>query len=355
MRARRPFVGLLAASLVLPVAATLAGAAPAAAAEPVVEVGWWTRSPSQAAPEGGFAVAAGPDGASTVAAIRVTLPGLSSASLTAVEDGGLNQGAAAVQACPTADPWTPTAGGDLAEAPEADCEAGSVALTRDAESTSWTGDLTPLVRNGALSVVLVPGEASGAAMLGFDVRFAAPEITATSDDTGDDAGSLGGESTGGGTTSDGTTSGSSGSGSSDSGTDGSGGSTSSSGADAAPSPVAIAPSTGSSFGTTASSGFGSSPSSSAGASFTASPPPVAPVATGSAPQPLVEGSAEEVALAPTAAGEQTAATFTPLSGGGEPVEPRWGQALFFVILSAFAGVAVAGGSRLRRRRGAATA
>ncbi len=337
MRARRSSTGLLAASLVLPIAAMLSDAPPAAAAEPVVEVGWWTRSPSQSAPEGGFAVAAGPDGPATVAAIRVTSSGLSSVSVVAVETGGLNQGLAAVQACTTTVTWAPTAAGELAEAPEADCEAGSVDFTRDAGAMRWAGDLTPLIRDGALSVVLVPGEASGAAVIGFDVQFAVPQVAATSGEPETPSEEPG---TGGGTTSD-----EAGTGSTGSGSAGSGGATGSFGGDTTSfTPLRTDASA------TPSSGFGSS----VGSSFTASPPPAAPVPAGSAPQPLAESSGDEVALAPTAAGEGAAATaFTPLSGGSEPAEPRWGQALFFVVLSVLAAVVTAGGNRLRRQRAAA--
>ena len=317
MRTAGIAIGLVVAS------SALLSAAPARAADAIVDVGWWTRSPSQTAPDGGFAVAVAPDGPVTVAALRVTLDGLATASVEAVETGGLNQAGAFLQACPTADPWEPVEGGALDVAPEADCAAGSVALVRDAGARRWRADLGPLVEGDVLSVVIVAGEAPEGGLTApvFDVRLAAPVVATTASAPSGDAGS--GASTNG-TTGSGATSG-----------------TSPTGGPSLTSPPMSA------IGSP-SAGFGSGDTS-------VIPTPATPSAAaspGSAPQPLAPVAGDEVALGTDAGTGQVEPSFTPLTSSAGEIEPRWGQALFFVVVSAVAAVTVAFGNRWRRLRGA---
>ena len=150
----------------------------------VTAVGWWSRSPAQQAPTGGFAVANAPDGPVTVAALVLDTgeAGVLTATLEAVETGGIGGEAAAVQVCPAADGWAAESGAALDDAPEADCESASVAFERDAEAEVWTADLLPLLsgRTGIVSLALVPGEAAEGALpaVAFDVRFAKPSLDA---------------------------------------------------------------------------------------------------------------------------------------------------------------------------------
>ena len=170
-------------AIVTACSASWAGAQEAPTAS-ITAVGWWSRSPAQQAPAGGFAVANAPDGPVTVAAVMVDTgeAGLLSATLEAVETGGVGGEAAAVQVCPAADGWTAEPGAALDDAPEADCEAASVPFQRDAEAEAWTADLLPLLsgKSGVVSLAVVPGEAPEGALpaLAFDVRFTKPSLDA---------------------------------------------------------------------------------------------------------------------------------------------------------------------------------
>lgn len=165
----------------------LGGSTPAEAAVPVSTVGWWTRSPSPAAPpEGGIAIGQAPDGNLSVAAIRIsTAGGASGAKLTLAESGGEGQEAASLQVCTTADAWNSAAGDDLALAPRPECPDEPVLLTR-ADDGSWTADLTTLVtgKTGDVSLMILPGpapaEVPGVAVAGaFQVAFTPPTVDGT--------------------------------------------------------------------------------------------------------------------------------------------------------------------------------
>lgn len=160
----------------------VAVAAPAGAQPSVVAVGWWSRSPIAGAPEGGVAVGAAPDGPVTVAAVLLDLGdhGVTAASLTAVEVGGVAQGLASLRVCPVAPGWPPAAGAPLEQAPQPACEGGSTDFLRDGPSSTWGADLSPLLdgKTGLFALMVVP--AAGGAPL-YEVRLARPALTAVPD------------------------------------------------------------------------------------------------------------------------------------------------------------------------------
>ena len=313
MRRRAVAVGAVALAGVL----LLVGAGTAAAAASIVDVGWWTRSPGQRAPKGGFAVAQAPDGPTTVAALRLDLgsAGVQSAELEAVETGGLNADGAVVEACVVSSAWKEEAAGDLDDAPADTCENQSVAFERDGDAETWTVDLAPLLRGrtGSASVAIVPAEPEGdLPAVGFEVRLARPMLHARP---------------------------------------------------AAATPAAPAPSPppqsepvpstatvgdGAPSGdeTVAPSSVDGSGADTGGSSATFDDPTVTSTTptTSARPRPTT----------PTTAGtvdEAAAGAYTPLSDelGGEGGRD-WGKAALFVLISAIAGVAAGGGRRLARTR-----
>lgn len=302
------------------------GALPVGAAE-TVAVGWWTRSPSQEAPEGGFAAAAAPDGTVTVSAVLVDLgrEGVSLATLRAVETGGLGQAGASLQVCPTDDPWQPVSGGDLTDAPSPACDGSGVAFERDEESASWEADVTGMLdgRTGTATLMVVPGPAAEGQVASplFDVRFAAPEFEAleqTSDDGGfsfdERASDNDDESTGSGDTT------------------GSGPETSPAVRDVGSSPNAASPPT--------------------SARAVTPEPEAIPDPEGGGSEPLEPEETTSLAQDQAPAEDDGAQNQTMLRAAGSSTgaSAPWGQALFFVLLSAAAGMAAAFGNRWLRQR-----
>jgi hypothetical protein len=175
------------AAVAICLAVALSGTSPtgSAAAEPaVVEVGWWTRLPTQSAPDGGFAVGVAPDGPTSVAAIRLELgdTGVSSASVDVTEAGGTLQALAGLRVCAATSPWTAAAGGPLTDAPAADCSNQAVRLTPGAGG-AWQADISPFTagRTGIISLVVMPEPDSVVAAglpSAYDVQFEAPHVAA---------------------------------------------------------------------------------------------------------------------------------------------------------------------------------
>ena len=162
-------------------------ASPANAA--VSAVGWWTRNPTASAPEGGLQVANSLDGVVSFGAVRAVEDGddIQRATLTLQESGqALNGSGASLQACPAAGTWT-AGKGTLADAPLADCKAGSVALARNAQG-QWTGDVTSVLSGSAPSIAIYPGEGAGV----FQVSFEAPKLDVELDSSGSGSGSSSG-------------------------------------------------------------------------------------------------------------------------------------------------------------------
>lgn len=175
---------VVAVSLVTTAGALLLAAGADAAG--VAATGWWSRNPVASAPEGGMAVGFMPDGPATVAAVKVDLgDGVTSAMLELTEAGGTATDAASVLACETSTMWTPVEKGPIEKAPTTACAAGhSVVLARDADSLTWSADLSALLRGrtGPASVALVPGEVTeGLGSVVFEVQWSGPPVfTSTS-------------------------------------------------------------------------------------------------------------------------------------------------------------------------------
>jgi hypothetical protein len=126
----------------------------------ISDIGWWSRTPSTTTPAGGFQIAKGPDGDTSIAAVRIAIDGSLTQALLILSEtaGGFLQDSAVIDACPTVEPWTAAVAGALAEAPKGDC-ARKVPVERNATTGNWTIDLLPLIEPGAssLAVVLRPG------------------------------------------------------------------------------------------------------------------------------------------------------------------------------------------------------
>ncbi len=130
-------------------------------------------------PEGGLMVAGTPEGATAIAALRFeltadeTMPVL---TLQIERESGAP--AAVLAACLTGSAWQPTAAGNWADKPFAACAEGSVNGVLSDDGTAFTFALGPLLSNGLVDVVLVPGtipEApAGANGSAFEVVFQAP-------------------------------------------------------------------------------------------------------------------------------------------------------------------------------------
>lgn len=313
---------ILAAATLAAVVGLSVGPADAA----VAAVGWWSRNPTASAPEGGMQVARGLDGTISFGAVRAVenAEDIESATLTLQESGqALNGSGASLQACPAAGTWEPGKG-DFADAPLADCKAGSVALQRNAEGL-WTGDVTSVLTGSSPAVAVVPGE--GATV--FQVSFGAPKLDVTMRTS---SGSGSSSSTSSSTDFSDFTSG----GSSSSGSSSSGGSSGSSDFSSSGSST-FEPSSSSSFaGSTGSTG-----------SFAPSFEPT----TTAAPEEVAAGP--EAAATSEAGSGDAASTFRarpaaapPLAAGGN----RWAQfGLFLVIAAVIGTVAGFGRNRLTAR------
>lgn len=295
--------GLLTLALALLAAPLTVGAQES----PSASAGWWSRSPAQRAPAEGFAVASAPDGPVTVAAVVAAVSGsVTSGTLRAVEVGGLGQQEAAVVVCLAASPVTLPAegGGDLADAPEADCERGSAPFERDAESMQWSADLASLAGelDRQVALVVVPAPSDSPVQPTFDVRLAAPEVdlvTVASDPAPDRS-------------------------------------------SPSPSPVPDAEPSPGRTPVTFDSGFDSG-------SPTPSPQPrFDPVDPVEAPAPPVAADEPEPADDPIE--EETAMPVRPTAGISGGHGPQFGKAVAYVLVSALAGAVVTGAGRVAKRR-----
>lgn len=133
-------------------------AIPTASAANVTGVGWWTRSPAAAAPEGGIAVSNAPDGAVSVAALRVDLGdnGVTSGTITLPQSGGAAPAGAQLAVCVIGDGWKAEAGGAMESAPATTCDGTSAALVANGET--WTASVTDLIgeSKGTVAFAVVP-------------------------------------------------------------------------------------------------------------------------------------------------------------------------------------------------------
>ena len=169
-------------------------------AQTAVESGWWWRANAgrtvdtpaqrvplpQPAPEPppppnvgeGIMVAATPDGASAIAAVR----GEGSTLTLTVADGGDTGGqVASLLACKSAGGWVPAAGGKWDEKPTPACNVeqggASVAGMPSEDGKTWTFAIAALASEGAADVIIVPAAnpaAPDAPLAPFQLVFAKP-------------------------------------------------------------------------------------------------------------------------------------------------------------------------------------
>lgn len=127
-------------------------------------VGWWTKRPAAQPIPGptSFEVASGPDGAESVAALRILIDGsVTKATLVLTEVP--NMGTATinvpkVEVCITDTPWVlKTNPAAFADAPTPACDKARAPLARDQAGT-WTADVTSMLAGSRseVSVMVVP-------------------------------------------------------------------------------------------------------------------------------------------------------------------------------------------------------
>lgn len=170
---RRTVLALLVA------AGVAAGAGPAGAQASITATGWWSQRPGAAQqPAGGFEVALQPQGPVSIAAVRVQ--GTASSALLVLTEGEQVLGETArLQACPSADAWTPANPGAWADAPQGQCDKSSVPFGRGSDGT-WSADVAALVASGAPTIVIAPvSEVSDAEQsFTFQITFTGARLVA---------------------------------------------------------------------------------------------------------------------------------------------------------------------------------
>ncbi len=198
---------------------------PTASRAATIESGWWSRlntgsrveqspappldlpAPPPAPPEppnaeGGLQVAALPDGALSIAAVRVDQE-LTSLTLRVAPDGDANGESARLVACAAVSPWVPVLGGPWDAKPMVACDVinggGSVAGIRSDDGSFWTFPVAPLASEGGTDVVILPlatSDAADGAVVPFQLVFVPPAasdlVIAPSSDQPDGAGDAGG-------------------------------------------------------------------------------------------------------------------------------------------------------------------
>ena len=171
-----------------------------AAAATLTQAGWWWRVndalvpatiPQPLVPEGGLMVAGAPDGATSIAALHFDLADDEASpvlTLAVAENGDQGGDGAILAACVTGSAWQPESGGAWINKPFPACDQGSVAGVRAADGTTWSFALAPLLSDGILDVMLVPGRdpALPAGLDGstFQIVFTAPSSTSLRVSTG---------------------------------------------------------------------------------------------------------------------------------------------------------------------------
>jgi hypothetical protein len=285
------------------VAAALDGDSPSS-------TGWWSSEPGAAAqPGSGFQVGAVGGSATSVAALRFTIPSsATSAKLSLQEtDGGVVTPATALQACVTTDSWQAANPGAMADAPKADC-AQNVPLARDETTKVWSAEVGSLLLGGGdRSLMIVPGTtANGGSPVdpGFRVVFSEAKLAVVAG--ADDSTSRSPEVTP------------------------SGGSSGSTG--------------GYDFGSSGSSSSGFQPSTGSG-----TPTDIGAV-TPSAPAPS-DASTTATTVASSQDSSSAAPSFKADGSGGGGADQPWARLLILIPLSALAGVGTVYGKRMLAERG----
>jgi hypothetical protein len=187
MKQLRTAVGLV---LLLAALALGLAAGPARAAE-LTKAGWWWRvndptplgtlPPAPTVPEGALMVGGAPDGATAIAALHFELDageGAPVLTLNVADNGDQGGERAVLAACLTGSAWQPATSGAWTTKPFPACDQGSVTGVRSSDGAQWTFALAPLLSDGIVDVMLVPGldPALPAGLNGstFQLVFAAP-------------------------------------------------------------------------------------------------------------------------------------------------------------------------------------
>ena len=204
MRHRSAVVRALAAAVLtlVAVAAVVAGSGgPASAAADVASGWWWRANPGGTAPTppqapllvplptapppppappnvgaGNLLVAATPDGATSIAAVRATGTG-GELTLTVADNGGVGAQAAKLLACKVSGLWTPVEGGRWDDKPSYSCDADNAAPgAPSADGATWTFPVSAITDDGVLDVAIVPAptDPTTGATAPFQLVFKAP-------------------------------------------------------------------------------------------------------------------------------------------------------------------------------------
>jgi hypothetical protein len=82
-------------------------------------------------------------------------------TLTVAPNGDTGGSQAVMAACITGSAWSPAEAGRWGDHPLPGCEAGSVTGVRSADTKTWSFALAPLLSDGVLDIVIVPGTVDG--------------------------------------------------------------------------------------------------------------------------------------------------------------------------------------------------
>lgn len=183
---RAGWIAALLAAVALALLPTSSGAAEATA---VVEQGWWNRANDERSPvtfpppaevdEDDLYVAGTPEGATAVAALKLTVAdGQVGPTLTLTAKSSQNLAGAKLLACQTGSGWTGAQNGVWQAKPLIDCSTGSVAGIVADDEGSVAFALGPLLFADKLNVVIVAGtddsRPAGADGSAFQVVFEKP-------------------------------------------------------------------------------------------------------------------------------------------------------------------------------------
>ena len=134
------------------------------------ESGWWSSAPPAAAVDAaeGLLVQGGPNAASPIAYAAVTFAlevGESAATLTlAVAGDSASTPNTTLAACPLTEPFTPTQGGAMGDAPGFDCATKATAAPSD-DGAAYRFDVAELAADGKLAVAILPTAATDRVVL----------------------------------------------------------------------------------------------------------------------------------------------------------------------------------------------
>lgn len=162
---RRGLFALLAAVAVLVLSPVRTSAATS------VQAGWWTTVPAATAPDApadGLVLEGGPDLAHPVAFAAVNFSIATGTTPSRLKlDVAPNTATtpnASITVCPLTKPFKPAQGGSMSDAPTYDCSTKATAAA-SSNGSSYTVDVGNLIRNGALSIALLPSSVTDRVVL----------------------------------------------------------------------------------------------------------------------------------------------------------------------------------------------